>query len=140
MSTQVVLKMLAVGYRTVFTDTGTSLVFKNGVCKLTEEQMDDERLEAFLRREGKGYGISLMSQEEIAEREKIAEQEKAAAEKRAQLQGQVDAILRGVDPQLIPAQEAGVQTVATAATSVSVGLSVAEKIAQAKAAAAAKSN
>ena len=97
--------------------------------------MDDERLADFIRREGKGFGISLMSQEEVEERAKIAEQEAAAAQKKAQYQGQIDAIINGVDPQLIPAQDAGVQTLATVATSGTVGTSAEEKIAQAKAAA-----
>lgn len=140
MSNQVFLKMNAVGYRTVFSDTGDTLVFKDGVCKLTDEQLDNQRLGEWLNYNGKGFGISLMSQEEIAERAKIAQQEAEAAQKRAAYQGQIDAIINGVDPQLIPAETPKVQTTATIATSATTGQSVQEKIAQAKAAAAGKSN
>lgn len=137
MSKRIILKISALGFRTMFTDTGETLSFKNGKCELNEEQQDSETIAKWLHYNAKACGISQMSDAEIAEMEADA---KAEAEKAARVQAnqdRVNAIISGVDPQLIPAANTPAVVVQPIAASTNVATSVQQKLAEARIAAAA---
>lgn len=113
MSTNLVhLKMPGIGYSTVFTDAGTPLIFKDGMCALKEDQQTEE-VALWLEAKGKANKIERMPEDEVKAHYDYLAKLAAEAEVKASRQSRVDQILQGVDPQLIPAAEQTSGTIAT---------------------------
>lgn len=93
----VLLKMEGVGYRSVLTDRGEYVTFKDGYLKLYEHTLSPEGHD-WLMKNAKSYNITEASEEERANLVAFEESQQVRANRNAAGRELVNAILSGTDP------------------------------------------
>lgn len=135
MSEKAYLRLNALGTSVMFTPAGEQLVFKEGVCIVHAKNISRATM-VWLEDEGERSGIKLMNHEDVEAYEEALAAEAEVLAARAARQAGVDALIQGKDPEFIPAAAPIVN--AAVKPAIVAGNSIQQKLAEAKAAAAAK--